>query len=77
MNEVLAILVYAFFQEIVRNPEDKPQDVIVKNKCNENVEEVSASQEKMIGFIFDEGHTFADIYWCFDRVMQFGIKQLY
>ena len=40
MNEVLGILVYAFFQEIVRSSSGATakKEVMVHNKCNEDVE---------------------------------------
>ena len=70
MNECLAILVYAFFQEVERTEQ-------IYNSCDENEEDILSSDETFIEFFFSEGHTFADIYWSFDRVMQLGIKYLY
>mmetsp|Transcript_14926 Transcript_14926/g.23108 ORF Transcript_14926/g.23108 Transcript_14926/m.23108 type:complete len:99 (+) Transcript_14926:253-549(+) len=31
----------------------------------------------MIGFLFSRRHAYADVYWCFDRIMNLGIKHLY
>jgi hypothetical protein len=31
----------------------------------------------MIAFIFDEQHTFADIYQTFDKILSMGVKNLY
>jgi hypothetical protein len=74
MNEVLALIVYAFFQEV----NTKGDEIIKsKTKCSENLEEITKSNESMMSFFFDEGHTFADVYLCFDRVMQLGVKYLY
>ena len=28
-------------------------------------------------FIFDEKYLFADIYWCFDRIMALGMRNMY
>jgi len=49
----------------------------IHQSCEENIEQISSTPELIISFVFDEGHSFADIYWCFDRVMQFGVKYLY
>lgn len=71
MNEVLAIIVYAFFQEVTS------YDLVIHTSCNEDLHEVAKSEDSIVNFLFDIGHTFADIYWSFDRVMQLGIKHLY
>jgi len=63
MNEVLAILVYAYFQEV-----EEPS-LIFHTSCKEDLHQLAQTQEGIISFIFDAGHTFADIYWSFDRVM--------
>jgi preprotein translocase subunit SecA len=71
MNEILAILMIAFFKEV------NLESLAFKQECNENLEEVSGSAESISSFIFDFGHSFADIYWGFDRILQLGVKQLY
>lgn len=48
-----------------------------KNACDQDLAEVLSSEQSIAQFVFDLGHVFPDIYWCFDRVMQFGIKHLY
>ena len=35
------------------------------------------SDNQLIGFLFSRRHAYADVYWCFDRVMNLGIKHLY
>ena len=75
MNEVLAILVIALCVEVTRST--KAGYLTQSSKCSESVEQITASDSAIIDFIFSEHHVMADIYWCFDRMMQFGIKNLY
>ena len=69
MNELLAILVYAFFSE-----------TLINENPNENLSEKQIAQLKdddLMKILFDKKNTFADIYWCFDRLMSMGVKHLY
>ena len=75
MNEVLAILVCAFFSETVpSDPAEKEDD---KMKILKDEEILALTEDQMIVLLFDQWHTYADIYWCFDRVLGLGIKYLY
>ena len=72
MNEVLAILVCAFFSETQPCPEE------LSSQGDLMLEEIEGlTDEQLIQIIFDENHTYADIYWCFERMMGLGIKYLY
>lgn len=75
MNEVLAILVIALCVEVVHT--SKASFLPQSTKCSETVDQIMSSDNSIIDFIFSEKHVMADIYWCFDRMMQFGIKNLY
>jgi len=68
LNEVLAIIVFAFFAERL------PPAVALDSKADA---EVAASPELFAQVVFDGRHTFADIYATFNRVLALGIKNLY
>ena len=57
MNEILAMVVIAFFAERVQT--DKDFDSMT-------IEEIANDNELLITFIFDYRHTFADIYSSYD-----------
>ena len=65
MNEVLAIVVYAFFQEVAY----KSDKFMMHTDCQENIDFLIQNPQLATTFIFDMGHTFADVYWCFDTIM--------
>ena len=68
MNEILAIIVFAFFAERIQiyNDYDKLTDA-----------DIAADSDTLVSFIFYSRHTFADIYSTFNKVLGFGIKNLY
>ncbi len=68
LNEVLAIIVFAFFAERL------PPAEALDSKADA---EVAASPELFAQVVFDGRHTFADIYATFNRVLALGIKNLY
>ena len=68
MNEVLAIIVVAFFAERLDCSKDFDKM---------SVEEIGGDTDLLTQFIFDARHTFADIYTVCNSVLQFGIKNLY
>lgn len=68
LNEVLAIVVFAFFAE--RLPAAADLDA-------RPPEEVAASPELLAQCVFDARHTFADIYSTFARILALGVKDLY
>lgn len=68
MNEILAMVVMAFFAERIQT-----QTEFGKMSS----ESIAESTEDLVDFIFDYRHTFADIYSSFDNILQFGIKNLY
>ncbi len=57
MNEILAMVVMAFFAERIQTNKDFSKM---------NSEEISEKADDLIDFIFDYRHTFADIYSSFD-----------
>jgi len=60
INEILAIVVFAFFAERIQTKYDY-EDV--------SSEEIARSPNDLINFIFDSRHTFADIYSCFNAIL--------
>jgi len=68
MNEILAIVVVAFFAERI---------VAKKDYDNLDEESIASNPDDLVAFIFDSRHTFADIYSTFDCILQFGVKNLY
>lgn len=68
MNELLAIIVFAFFAERVETNKDF-------DKMSD--EGICEEPEDLIALIFDSRHTFADIYTTFSRMLAFGVKNLY
>lgn len=68
MNEILAIVVVAFFAERI---------VVKKDFDHLDDESIASNSDDLVSFIFDSRHTFADIYSTFDSILQFGVKNLY
>lgn len=68
MNEILAIVVFAFFAERI---------VAKQDYDNMDDETIASNPDDLVSFIFDSRHTFADIYSTFDCILQYGIKNLY
>jgi hypothetical protein len=68
MNEILAIVVFAFFAERVPF-------------THGDIDSLSSQEivegDLLMEYIFNSKHTFADIYSTFNRILQFGIKNLY
>lgn len=60
MNEVLALVIVAFFAERIDTKEDfdKLKD-----------EEIASDHDKLTDFIFDARHTFADVYGVFKSIL--------
>lgn len=69
MNEILAILVLAFFSEY------RLSNVQIEKHSEDQLSQLS--NEEIIDILFNEKHVYADIFWCFDRIMSLGVKQLY
>ena len=69
MNEILAILVLAFFSEY------RLSNTQIEKHSEEQLSHLS--NEEIIDILFNEKHVYADIFWCFDRIMSLGVKQLY
>lgn len=68
MNEILAIIVFAFFAERIETKKDFD---------SMDADTIANSQNDLVSFIFDSRHTFADIYSTFNNVLLFGVKNLY
>lgn len=64
MNEVLAIIVFAFFAERIECKSDYD---------SMNDEQIVSNEDDLINFLFDSKHTFADIYAVFNKILQFGL----
>ena len=69
MNEVLAIIVFTFFAEQIKC--QGGQQVYTQEEAQ------LLSDDQVMDIMFDSSQIYADIFWCFERVMGLGIKQLY
>lgn len=73
MNEILAMVVYAFFLEALPAKSDQLMEIDFTNvELLKNL-----SNEQIYHFLFNERHFFADIYWCYDRIMSFGMCNMF
>ncbi len=68
MNEILAIIVQAFFSEVTHGS-------IFDSDSDEETHELDA--KKVFHTLHDINFVWADIYLAFDRVMNLGVKELY
>ena len=68
MNEILAIIVFAYFSERLHVEQDL--DYL-------STDEIIADPDLFSQYVFDSRHTFADIYSTMSRILSFGIKNLY
>ena len=68
MNEILAVIVFAFFAERIE---------VSKDYDSIDSEAIASNPNDLVAFIFDSRHTFADIYSTFDCILSFGVKNLY
>jgi hypothetical protein len=68
MNEILAIVVFAFFAERI---------VTKKNYDFIDDDSIANNPDDLVAFIFDSRHTFADIYCTYNSILQYGVKNLY
>lgn len=68
MNEILAIVVFAFFAERV---------IASKDYDKMDADTIAEDPDDLIGFIFDSRHTFADIYDTYSCILGYGVKNLY
>ena len=71
MNEVLAIIVQAIFQETI-NQSDPALDDLTKDSDLEDL-----TDDQLLQIIFSDKYAYADTYWCFDSMMGLGVKYLY
>ena len=60
MNEILSIMVFAFFAERI----ETKKDFSVMS-----VSDIAENEDNLIEFIFDARHTFADIYASFNKML--------
>ena len=68
MNEIMAIIYFAFYAEKAGVHDD------VDKKKNS---EIAEDPQLLIKFLFNEKHINADIFIVFERIMSMGIKELY
>ena len=69
MNEILAVLLIIFDSERIE------RDGSGKNWDRISDEEIAKND--LIEFLFDPDYLKGDLYACFDRVLQIGVKHLY
>ena len=67
MNEILAMVVIVFDTE-----RSVPTQIDWSSLSDEQI-----ASEHLLQFLFDPESNKADIYACFDRILQLGIKHLY
>lgn len=68
LNEVLAIVVFAFFAERLAP---------TQNLELLSAEDIASSPDRLCEFFFDARHTFADIYSIYARILSYGVRNLY
>lgn len=68
LNEVLAIVVFAYFAERMQ---------IYQDLDSLSVDEIASDPDLFVQFVFDSRHTFADIYSTLTCILAYGIKNLY
>mmetsp|Transcript_6954 Transcript_6954/g.11698 ORF Transcript_6954/g.11698 Transcript_6954/m.11698 type:complete len:151 (-) Transcript_6954:332-784(-) len=71
MNEILAVLTIAIGQDSC-----KADSSSLEERLRETEEE-EVSEGDISLLLFSSRNVFADVYWCFDRLMNMGIKYLY
>lgn len=69
MNEILAMVVIVFDTERILAPADQP---VWDTLSDEDI-----ASHHLVDYLFDPESNKADIYACFDRILQLGIKHLY
>ena len=76
MNEILGMIVYAFFMEALH--EGGPQHAIFDfSKPIEPQDARSLTDNQITHYIFNTKYIWADIYWCFERIMSLGMRNMY
>lgn len=70
MNEILALIVIVFDTERVEQQQTTPVDWSTLSD-----EEIARSH--LVEYLFDQASVKADVYACFDSILQLGIKHLY
>jgi hypothetical protein len=68
MNEILAIVVFAYFGE-------RQGTSLDFTKMSDK--EISENPDNLCAYIFDARHTIADVYDAYNCILTFGIKNLY
>ena len=73
INEILAMTIYAFFQEAISDEETPLESIDI-----EDIEVAkNMTNSQICNFIFNERVIFGDIYWCFERIMSFGMHTMF
>ena len=82
MNEILGIIIYAFFMEALNEVEYEDEDVQKQHGVDfsrkldpQQVRQLSDHQITL--YIFSIKYIYADIYWCFERIMSMGVRNMY
>lgn len=71
MNEILALIVQVCFEETIETTFDLKEAIEGENQMEQY------SQDQIIEYLFSANHIYADIYWMFEKTMNYGIKYLY
>lgn len=71
MNEILALIVQVSFEEIIETTFDLSEPIEGPKQMEQY------SQDQIIEYLFSANHIYADIYWMFEKTMNFGVKYLY
>jgi hypothetical protein len=72
MNEILAIILIVFDSERVQSRDEQQSLDHWDNLSDEEI-----AKDHLTEFLFDPCHLKGDLYACFDRVLQIGVKHLY
>lgn len=76
MNEIMGMVIYAFFMEALK--EEGPQvDNIDFSKPLTHAQVRYLTDNQLTHYIFSTKYIYADIYWCFERIMSLGMRNLY
>jgi hypothetical protein len=76
MNEILGMIFYAFYMEALHEGGDRYQ-VVDFDKPLDPLEVKHLTDNNITHYIFCTKYINADVYWCFERIMALGIRNLY
>jgi TBC1 domain family protein 5 len=76
MNEILAVIILGLMSELLTQDEIKAQEKEITTADGE-IDEVSAEAHQIFMALHDPKFLWADAFLLFEKLMDFGIKELY